>query len=167
MRRFLLWTLILALGLLGQTTLLPDLIPPPWRPDITRALVLWLALTGTPRGGPVLAFASGLALDLCSGAPLGFGAILRLTVYALARPFRGVFFDDHPILLVPFAALGAGADALAAGLLGRLVFLGPIPGEVLLGIAWRQALLDAFWVPAVFLCLELLSGSQDRRRGTV
>jgi rod shape-determining protein MreD len=166
-RLFLLWVLVLALGLLGQTTLFPNLFAPPWRPDITRALVLWLALTGTPRGGPALAFASGLALDLCSGAPLGFGAALRLLVYALARPFRGVFFADHPILLVPFAALGACADALAAGLLGRWVFLGPVPGAVLIGIAWRQALLDALWVPAVFLCLELLAGRQARPQVTV
>ena len=167
MRLFLLWILVLSLGLLGQTTLLPSLIPPPWRPDVTRALVLWLALTGTLRGGPALAFASGLALDLCSGAPLGFGATLRLVVYTLARPFRGVFFDDHPMLLVPFAALGAGADALAAGLLSRLVFPGPIPAEVLFAVAWRQALLDAFWVPAVFLGLELLAGRQARRQVSV
>jgi len=162
-RLLLLWTLALVFGLLAQTSLLPGLVPPAWRPDVTRALVLWVALTGTPKGGPVLAFAAGLGLDLCSGAPLGFGPALRLVVYALARPFRGVFFDNHPLLLMPFAALGAAADAAAAGLLSRLVFPGPIPGEVLLHVAWRQAVLDGFWVPAVFLGLELLAGRAARR----
>lgn len=166
MRLLLIWLLVLFLGLVGQTALLPNQIPPEWRPDITRALVLWLALTGTPRGGPVLAFAGGLALDLSSGAPLGFGATLRILVYALARPFRGVFFDDHPALLMPFAALGATADAAAAGILSRLVFPGPIPTEVLLSVAWRQALLDALWVPAVFLVMELFSRRLSRRRVT-
>ena len=33
--------------------------------------------------------------------------------------------------------------------------------------AVRQALLDGFWVPAVFLALELLSRRQLRRRVTV
>ena len=167
MRLFLLWALALVVGLIGQTTLFPNLISPPWRPDVTRALVLWLALTGTPRGGPSLAFGAGLSLDLCSGAPLGFGAALRLVVYALARPFRGVLFDDHPMLLIPFAALGATADAAAAGVLSRLVFPAPIAGEVLFAVAWRQALLDAFWVPAVFLVLEFLAGRPARRQVTV
>ena len=97
--------------MLGQTTLFPHLFSPEWRPDITLALVLWVALTGTPRGGAILAFLSGLALDLVSGAPPGFSAILRLLVYVSARPFRGVFFENRPLLLVPFAALGAAADA--------------------------------------------------------
>jgi cell shape-determining protein MreD len=163
LRKHVAWWGILATGLLIQSTLLPSILPPPWVPDVTRALVLWLALTGSPRGGVGLAFVAGHALGAVSGAPLGFCAALRLTLYGLARPLRGVFFDDHPPLLLPFAALGAWVDAVVAGLLGQLVFSSPLPASVLASTAWRQALVDALWVPLVFVCLEVLSGRHAPR----
>ena len=110
MRPFLAWAAALLGVLVVQSSVLPLFVPDPWRPDLTRALVLWLALTGVPRRGPFLALGGGAAVDWISGAPIGFTAFTRLVLYGLCRPFRGVFFDHHPLLLVPFAAAGALAD---------------------------------------------------------
>lgn len=163
MRPHLAWWGALGAGLLFQTTLFASVLPPVWTPDVTRAMTLWLALTGLPRGGAVLAFSAGLAVDLVSGAPPGFTAALRLGLYALARPLRGVFFENRPLLLFPFGALGAFADAAGAGLLRWLVFPTPLSPDVLVWTAWHQALVDVLWVPAVFIGFEVLAG----RRPTV
>ncbi|NTU60334.1 MAG: rod shape-determining protein MreD [Deltaproteobacteria bacterium] len=158
MRAQLSWWGALAFGLLAQTTLLSHVLPDSWRPDITLILVLWVALTGTPRGGAALAFAAGLALDAMSGAPLGFNAVLRVLLYGLSRPFRGVFFDDRPILLLPFAALATAADDLGAWVMSWLFLPSPFPLRPFLGIVWRQTLVEAAAVPAVFLLMEAVSG---------
>lgn len=163
MRAQLSWWGALAVGLLAQSTLLPQFLPDPWRPDVTRGLVLWVALTGVPRGGAILAFLAGLALDASTGAPIGFNALLRLGLYALSRPFRGVFFDDRPLLLLPLAIAATLADALCAWLLGRVFLLTPLPLPALASIAWRQALTESAAIPALFLGLEVLSGRRPPR----
>jgi rod shape-determining protein MreD len=164
-QQFTWWTALLA-GVVLQTALFPLFLQDPWRPDLTRALVLWLALTGIPRGGVLLAAAAGLVLDAASGTPLGFGLLLRLALYAAARPFRGVFFDDRPILLVPFAAAGALLEAGGVGVLSGIAFRVAIAPGTLASVGGAQALLDALCVPAVFLCLELASGRRQRREAT-
>ncbi|GAB4277274.1 MAG: hypothetical protein Kow0092_33090 [Deferrisomatales bacterium] len=155
MRAHLSWWAALAGAVLVQSALLPWILPAPWVPDLSRSLTLWVALTGLPRGGPVLAFAAGAAVDLVSGAPIGFHGALRLLLYTAARPFRGVFFDDRPELMPPFAALGAVADAGGAWVLSWVAFPTQLSLSVVFATAWRQALLDAFLVPGVFVALEL------------
>ncbi len=161
MRAHAAWWGTLILGLFLQTALLPLFFSEPWTPAVPRALVLWVALTGIPRGGVLLPFAAGALWDLSSGAPLGFGSALLLTLYACARPFRGVFFDDRPILLLPFAVSAAWVEASAAVVLSRLAFPTPLEYGLAASLALRQCLVDAVWVPLVFVALELLSG----RRG--
>ncbi len=163
MRAHAAWWGALFVALVLQTTLFPIFFTDPWRPDLTRALVLWVALTGTPRGGAVLACAAGLALDAASGAPTGFGPLLRLTLYGAARPFRGVFFDDRPLLLLPFAVLGPALEAAVVGALSLLAFRTPLGLDVLASGAWAQALLDALCVPLLFVTMELSSGRRHRR----
>lgn len=162
MRAPLVWWSALALGLLLQTAVLPVLLSDPWRPDVSRLLVLWVALTGVPRGGALLAGATGLALDAASGTPLGFGVLLRLSLYGAARPLRGVFFDDRPFLLLPFAALAALLDAAAAGALSALAFRQPIPAGALAATALSQAAVDALCLPPLFVALELATGRRPK-----
>jgi len=162
-RQQLAWWVALLTGVTLQTALLPLFLQDPWRPDLSRALVLWVALAGSPRGGAFLAVAAGLVLDAASGTPLGFGVLLRLGLYGVARPFRGVFFDDRPLLLVPFAAAGALLEALGVGALSWISFRTAIAPGTLASIGGAQALVDALCVPALFLYLELASGRRHRR----
>jgi rod shape-determining protein MreD len=161
-RAHLAWWSALVLGLVFQTAVLPFVVADPWRPDFTRLLVLWVALTGLPRGGAVVALSAGLALDAASGTPLGFGMLLRLAVYGAARPLRGVFFDDRPFLLLPLAALAALVEAGAVGALSAFAFRGAIPLGALAATSLPQALLDAFLVPPVFVALELATGRRQK-----
>lgn len=160
------WWGTLALGLLAQTALFPLFFSEPWTPCVPRALVLWVALTGVPRGGVILPFAAGVLWDLSSGAPLGFGAALLLTLYAAARPFRGVFFDDRPVLLLPFAVAAPWVEAVVAVVLSRLVFPAPLELDLTASLALRQSVVDAVWVPLVFVTLEILSGRRGPREVT-
>ncbi len=167
MRAQVAWWAALSVGILAQTALAPLFFSPAWSPDFTRALVLWVALTGQPRGGCALAFAAGLALDAASGTPAGFGSLQRLALYGVSRPLRGVFFDDRPLLLLPLASLLAVSDAVVAGVLGGLGLAGPFAFAELFATAWRQALTDAFWVPLTFVALEVASGRRPAREVVV
>lgn len=150
------WWTTLCVGLLLQTSFLPHLVPDLWRPDFTRALVLWLALTGLPRQGVWYAFAAGLLVDVLSGTPLGFTALLRLAVYGAARPGRNAL-ERSPLvfLLGPFAV---AVETLLVLLIKGMVFANN-PGILpILGIGLRQALLEVVSVPVIFVILELASG---------
>lgn len=163
MRGQLSWWGALVVGLLSQSTLLPLVLPDPWLPDVTLILVYWVALTATPKGGVVLAFLAGLALDVVAGAPPGFHAVVRVAVYALCRPFRGVFFDDRPLLLLPFAALATLVDSLGVWVMSWLFLPGPVPFYAAVRVAGPQALVEALAVPVVFLLLEALSGKSPAK----
>ncbi len=163
MRPLIAWAAALFGVIILQSSVLPLFVPDPWRPDLTRALVLWLALTGVPRRGPFLALGGGAAVDWISGAPIGFTAFTRLVLYGLCRPFRGVFFDHHPLLLVPFAAAGALADAGLSAAVSVWVLERPLVSGAAWAVGWRQGVVDALWVPAVFIALELATGRRTPR----
>jgi len=156
------WWGALIIGLVAQSSLFPLFLPIAWRPDITKALVLWLALSAQPGKGPLLAAASGFMLDAVSGSVLGIGPASRLFLYFIAVPFRGVFFDSRPLLLVPFATTISVAEVLISSFLLRIASSVSVPWGVLLSTAFGQAVVDALWVPAVFLCLELLSPRRNK-----
>ncbi len=164
MRPALVWLLFLAAALTVQTALLGLWVPDPWRPDLTRVLVLWVALTGLPPGGVVWAAVAGLAVDAVSGGPLGLSSAMRLALYGAARPFRGMFFDDQPLFLLPLALLGPLADVAVVQALSRFAYVSPVPAGVAVAVAARQAAVDIVLAPAAFVALEMASGRRGRFR---
>ncbi len=164
MRPAVVWLLSLAAALVVQTALLGVWVPDPWRPDLTRVLVLWVALTGVPRGGVVWPALAGLAVDAASGAPLGLTSAMRLLLYGAARPFRGMFFDDQPLFLLPLALLGPLADVAVVQTLARFAYLNPVPAGVAVAVAARQAAVDLVLAPAAFVALEMATGRRGRFR---
>ena len=80
----------------------------------------------------------------------------------MARPFRGVFFDDRPLLLLPFAAAGALLEGLGAGTLGWIAFRNTFAPSTMISVGAAQAVLDSLCVPAIFLLLELAAGRRQR-----
>lgn len=165
MRARLVWWSALLAALLAQTAFLPLFLADSWRPDLTRSLVVWIALTNVPGGGVYAAFAAGLGLDAAAGGPLGIGIAQRLLLYGLARPARGIL--DHtwtPLLLGPAAVL---SDTLLLWILRSFAFAHPASFLEIAGVAFRQSLAEAVALPAVFLLLELATGFRTERKAAV
>lgn len=161
MRNHLVWWGVLALGLLVETTIAISFLPDGWRPDVTRSLVLWIALTGQPAGGAFLAFGAGLAADGVSGAPLGLTVLLRLALYGLFRPARGTLhFTRLLFLLGPVAVL---VDTLMVWALRNLAFANAVTAGAVLGVMARQLFVEAVTLPLVFVLMELLTGHRTSR----
>ncbi|PLX43964.1 MAG: rod shape-determining protein MreD [Deltaproteobacteria bacterium] len=150
------WWGSLLTALILQSSVLPFFLPDGFTPDLTRGLVLWLALTGTPGYGVFLAFAAGFAVDLFAGAPLGLTALMRLVLYGFARPGRG-------ILEMPFAVFVAGplavlSDTVVILLLQKVLFVNEVSLGVLIATALKQALVELASVPLIFIIMELATG---------
>lgn len=156
MRAQLSWWGALAAALVLQTSFLPHLLPDLWRPDFSRALVLWLALTGLPPQGIWYSFAAGLLVDLLSGTPFGFTALLRLAIYGAARPGRNLL-ERSPLVfaLGPFAVL---VETLIVLLLKGMVFANNPGAFPIFMVGLRQAALEVICVPVVFVLMELATG---------
>jgi hypothetical protein len=152
----------LAIGLVVQTTLAMHFVPDGWRPDVTRALVLWLAFTGRPTGGMFYAFAAGLGAEAMSGAPLGLAVICRLALYGVTSPARGAVDYTHIVFLLgPFAVV---LETLIVWALRAMSFANPVPATVVLGVMLRQSLVEAIAVPVIFVLLEIASGHRTGRQ---
>jgi cell shape-determining protein MreD len=156
LRAHLVWLGALVFGLIIQTTILATVFGDSWRPDFTRSLVIWLALTGLPHGGLWYASLAGLLLDLFSGAPLGLGVILRITTYSAFRPARSILAHSPIILLLgPVAVL---IEAISLWFLKSLAFSNPVSGGQIFGTALTQGLAEIMVVPLVFLLMEAATG---------
>ncbi len=158
MRGHIVWWSALALSILLQTTVFPAVVGEGFTPDFTRGLVIWLAITGTPKGGLYYSFLSGLVVDTFSGAPPGLTSILRVILYSFARPARGVF--QIPALMIfvgPFAVI---LDTILVMVLKPVIFANEVSTTALFSIAWRQALVEMAVVPVLFVILELAIGKR-------
>lgn len=164
MRAQLAWWATLAVGLVLQTTLLPHLLTAAWSPDLTRGLVLWLALMGTPRGGVLLAFAAGLAVDAASGAPLGVFAFSHLVLYALGCPFRGKL-EQSPIIFL-LGPLAVWSEVVVIYILKNMAFANPVDFSTLASVALRQSVVEVVALPVVFIVMELATGHRSGREMT-
>lgn len=156
MRSQLTWWGLLLAGLTLQTSFLPHLVSDPWKPDFTRALVLWLALTGRPRGGAIYAFGAGLLVDMLGGARFGLTAFMRLMIYGAARPGRNVV-ESSPLVFL-LGPLSVVLETVILLLFSSTVFTNTPDLLTVLLIGLRQALLEVFIVPLVFVAMELGSG---------
>ncbi len=146
----------LIAGLIIQTTLLPQLLTDAWRPDVTRGLVLWLALTGTPKFGAAYSFVAGAAVDIVSGAPFGFTSASRLAIYGAARPARGSL--EHSPLIFLMGPLSVLVETVVVWSLKSMAFTNPIDTINIFSISIRQALVEIVAVPLIFLLMEFLTG---------
>lgn len=156
MRAQIAWWGALIAGLSLQNAFLPQLMPPKWVPDFTRALVLWLALTDHPRGGVWYAFAAGIMVDVLSGAPLGFTAMTRLAIYGAARPGRNVL-ERSPLVFI-LGPLSVVVEGILVLTFGSSAFANTPDTWAVAGIIMRQGLLEILCVPLVFVIMELASG---------
>jgi len=150
------WWGALLLALILQSSVFPFFLPEGFTPDLTRGLVLWLALTGTPRHGVILAFVAGLTVDLFAGAPLGLTALMRLVLYGFARPGRGIL--EMPVAVFVAGPLAVLSDTIVIFLVKRGIFLNEVSLGALSTIALKQAAVEFAAIPLIFILMELATG---------
>jgi rod shape-determining protein MreD len=140
--RWWVWVLLFVAAALLDVSLLADVFPAGYVPDLVLPLVVALAFFETPPRGAVIGAIGGLILDLAAGRLIG----LNMTVYAAVGFFvasiQGKVVRDP--IFVP-GLIGAGMEAVVrivewvlVALFGfplpPTVFFQPLPVFVLFGL---------------------------------
>lgn len=102
-------------GLVLQTTSMGFTIPADYKPDIILALVVWSGLRATYMAGVVFAFIIGLCVDMLSGSPTGFFALIYCLAFVAAGYVDSVAPIDDPAgwaATVCFASIASGCLVL-------------------------------------------------------
>jgi rod shape-determining protein MreD len=143
----------LGLSLLLAQALVVTLLPPTARPDLVLIFAMAMGLRrGQETRSLLLAFASGFALDVLSGNPPGYWALLRGTACLATRLFDQALYLRAP---VPWGVYAIGW-ALADWTLQALVMRAFVPSVPL---AWSDVLRHApLSAAATGLCAALLLG---------
>ena len=162
--------LLVALGLLlllGQA-LLQGILPAWIRPDLLLVFALALGLRQGATFGLLLAFLSGFAVDVLSGAPLGLFALLRGTACAATRALDGALYLRAAAPWAVFVAAYAAADLLLMGLCLYWFLPGStLPWITLLLRMPGVALTSALVAPALFVLALRLDSERSREGRTV
>jgi len=110
MAKKVIWALafILIAGIL-QSTLLRQVSFFYAIPDLTLGILVFAAYVNGTMCGQVTGFFSGFMLDFISAAPLGYNALTRTLIGAVAGAMKGTFFLDA--LFLPMS-LCAGATIM-------------------------------------------------------
>ena len=136
-------------------------------PDLTLGILVYTAYVNGTMCGQVTGFFSGLLLDFFSAAPLGYNALTRTLIGALAGLIKGKFFLD--LIFLPMS-LCAGATVIKA--LGRnllhLLLSGAVPAyDFTLPGFWVELGLNVVTAPLLFALLKfiwsLLAGKKESR----
>jgi rod shape-determining protein MreD len=156
MARTVIWaTIIAALAALLQSTLLARLAIFHTIPDLALGVLVYTAYVNGTMTGQVTGFTSGFVLDFLSASPLGFNALLRTILGALAGMLKGTFFLDVAILPIALCASATLMKALIAAVVSFL-FAGAVPAYNLdTPTLWIELAYNAIAAPPLFAFLNL------------
>jgi rod shape-determining protein MreD len=153
-----------AAGLI-QSTLLAHLSFFRTIPDLALYVLVYFSYLSGSMPGQIVGFASGVALDLLSAAPLGLNALVRTTLGAAVGFLKGSFFLDILILPVLLCTGSTLLKALSLYIV-HLVFAGATPYYRLSdSTIWIELLYGAIIAPALFAFLGLFKGLFLPRKG--
>jgi len=123
-RRGLLWTLVIVVALVLQSTVFAQITLLDARPELMYLLTILVALLEGPASGAVIGFAGGMAEDFLLNMPKGITALsLTLLGYAVGMVRQYIV---SPSALVPVIMVGLGTtvglmfNGLVKFLLGQL-----------------------------------------------
>lgn len=118
--------LLLLLGILLQTTLMPDLQLREVRPDLMLLITICVGLTGGPEQGAIAGFGAGLLTDMfMTTTPVGLCALTMCLVGFIVGSLRGAIMPEvRSLWLAPGAALVATAGGVVL-----FVLLGVVLGQ--------------------------------------
>jgi len=143
----------LGLALLLAQTLVASLLPPNARPDLVLIFAMAMGLRrGIETRALLLAFGLGFALDVLSGGPPGFWALLRGTACVATRLFDQALYLRAALPWAIYATGWAAADwALQGVALHTLVPQVTLPWSEIMANAPLSSLLTG-------ICAGLLMG---------
>ncbi len=164
MRRGLLWTLVILVALVLQSTVFAQIKLLDARPDLIYLLTILVALLEGPASGAVIGFAGGMAEDFLLNTPKGITALsLTLLGYAVGLVRQYIV---SPSALVPVIMVGVGTtvglmfNGLVRFLLGQL----DNGWGFQLQIALLTGLYNAMLTPFVFPIVRRLAESSRSKR---
>jgi rod shape-determining protein MreD len=138
-RRALAVTVAAVLAMLLQTTILPDVVPAPWVPNLILVLVVWLALHQRGAGGALGAFLLGWFLDTFSGTLLGVHAFACTVTYLTVWTVGRTLWTDRGVSAMGMVFVASGVHLGAALTIAWLVEA----GAPLWHHAWQWGLVEA------------------------
>jgi len=163
-RRGLLWTLVILVALVLQSTVFAQIKLLDARPDLIYLLTILVALLEGPASGAVIGFAGGMAEDFLLNTPKGITALsLTLLGYAVGLVRQYIV---SPSALVPVIMVGVGTtvglmfNGLVRFLLGQL----DNGWGFQLQIALLTGLYNAMLTPFVFPIVRRLAESSRSKR---
>lgn len=156
MARTVFWaTAIAALAALLQSTLLARLAILHTVPDLALCVLVYTAYVNGTMTGQVTGFTSGVVLDFLSASPLGFNALVRTVIGALAGMLKGTFFLGKAILPMVLCATATLVKALMAAI-ASFLFAGSVPAYNLgVPTLWIELAYNAAAAPFLFAFLNL------------
>ena len=164
MRRGLLWTAVIIVALVLQSTVFAQITLLKARPDLIYLLTILVALLEGPASGAVVGFAGGMAEDFLLNAPKGITALsLTLLGYSIGMVRQYIV---SPSALVPVIMVFGGTvvglmfNGLVKFLLGQL----DTGWGYQLQIALLTGLYNAILTPIVFPLVRRLAESSRAKR---
>jgi rod shape-determining protein MreD len=124
-------------------------------PDLALVVLVWLSYKNGLVEGPMSGFISGFAEDCLSASPLGFHALVKTAVAALAGLLHGSFFIDRVFLPFVLGFLATLAKAIIASGLNLLFGAVIQPYNFLDKVIWIESAYNGLIAPLVFLLLGL------------
>ena len=167
MARIVAWgTAFAVVAAILQSTLLSRLAVYHVVPDLVLGVIVYIAYVNGTMAGQLTGFFAGFALDFLSAAPLGFNALVRTVIGAIAGAVKGTFFLD--ILLLPAALCAIATLAKAVLVLAlHLLFAGAVPAYSFAApTLWIEVALNAATAPPLFALLKLFRKILQPRQGS-
>ena len=164
MRRVLVTFVIIATGLLLQSTLFWDLKLLGVRPELMYLITIVVAILEGPNEGAITGFAAGLAQDFLLNQPKGITALTLTLVGYAAGLARQYIASPSPLLPTILVAVGTAAGIafyqVVAFLLGQLEETFTFAVRVTLLTALYGAILTPILYP---LLRRMIEGSRPQR----
>jgi rod shape-determining protein MreD len=140
-------SLVVLIGLVLHTAVLPNVRLADVRPDFMLLLAVLGGLAAGPQIGAVFGFACGLAVDLVLQSPLGLSALTFCLIGFAVGTFQGVLIRSAFWLTPAVAAAASGIGVLTFAVLGAVLGQSHLVHTGTLAVVGIVALLNGLLAP--------------------
>lgn len=156
MIRILVYAFLAVFALLLQTSLLPALLPPPFKPELLLLLTVYLSLVESYFRGGLIAWSFGGLLDCLGGHYLGLQALVFLLIFFIGRRTAPNLNSESPVMLLFMVACASLLQPLLLFVFGSFADIGRM-WPVFLQRSVVQTVVN---VLAALVCLQVVTWLQ-------